>query len=416
MNMMKSHQFLLKQHTPLVHFQPQTEGATLRATELRPLIDRYLIENIFKNQLAQFDSFLLKLDEEKAKSWQKKGKIYKWNFAERLAFDYKIQIEPIGKIDVSLDIEKNRENKPETNNFPLLLANMGGKESESELKNLIMHKGVLVTIQTRHEALLEKIKIVLPAVVGKNCFGNRSGKGFGSFTCINMPKQKSEFRYRFIRNFGTANENKQQLNLFTDIDLFYKTIRSGINYGHRNFYFKSLLYRFAKDVLNEQWDKRTIKERYFTGNSTISSIDHRDHLGLSTNEKWGNRGTITKSGGDGFRYASPIIFKPIRLSENQFEVWFDFENDTDTIEKFKNIEIEIKKDGGGNLKLKPSANFSMQKYFNFLFEIMDLESLDDHVIEFDNKNLNCVKNEIYTKQIRPIFESIYKNLEKTVAE
>jgi len=34
----------LKQHTPIIHFQPEQEGATLRASELKPLMNQYLEE------------------------------------------------------------------------------------------------------------------------------------------------------------------------------------------------------------------------------------------------------------------------------------------------------------------------------------------------------------------------------------
>ncbi len=36
--------FTLKQHTPLIHFQHDQQGATLRATELKPKLDRFIIE------------------------------------------------------------------------------------------------------------------------------------------------------------------------------------------------------------------------------------------------------------------------------------------------------------------------------------------------------------------------------------
>ncbi len=32
----------LKQHTPIIHFQWDQAGATLRATELKPKLDRYI--------------------------------------------------------------------------------------------------------------------------------------------------------------------------------------------------------------------------------------------------------------------------------------------------------------------------------------------------------------------------------------
>ena len=34
----------LKQHTPLIHFQHSQEGATLRASEVKPKLDKYIIK------------------------------------------------------------------------------------------------------------------------------------------------------------------------------------------------------------------------------------------------------------------------------------------------------------------------------------------------------------------------------------
>src|SRR6185503_1492446 len=36
--------FNLKQHTPIIHFQHDQDGATLRATEVKPKLDRFIIE------------------------------------------------------------------------------------------------------------------------------------------------------------------------------------------------------------------------------------------------------------------------------------------------------------------------------------------------------------------------------------
>ncbi|MGB3465250.1 MAG: hypothetical protein WBA74_08270, partial [Cyclobacteriaceae bacterium] len=35
--------FTLAQHTPLIHFQHDQQGATLRATEVKPKLDQYLL-------------------------------------------------------------------------------------------------------------------------------------------------------------------------------------------------------------------------------------------------------------------------------------------------------------------------------------------------------------------------------------
>ena len=68
-------EFTLKQHTPLIHFHDH-EGATLRATELKPKLDKFIVE-----QLGGWD----KVD----KNWLiGKGK------AEHKALDYKVTITP----------------------------------------------------------------------------------------------------------------------------------------------------------------------------------------------------------------------------------------------------------------------------------------------------------------------------------
>ena len=39
-------EFTLKQHTPIIHFQSNQTGATLRATELKPKFDRFLLDMV----------------------------------------------------------------------------------------------------------------------------------------------------------------------------------------------------------------------------------------------------------------------------------------------------------------------------------------------------------------------------------
>src|ERR1035437_9359344 len=37
-------EFTLKQHTPIIHFQHDQDGATLRASEVKPKLDKYIIK------------------------------------------------------------------------------------------------------------------------------------------------------------------------------------------------------------------------------------------------------------------------------------------------------------------------------------------------------------------------------------
>ena len=56
-------EFTLKQHTPIIHFQSEQHGATLRATELKPKFDRFLISYVFKNKKSEYQKYLI--DKEK---------------------------------------------------------------------------------------------------------------------------------------------------------------------------------------------------------------------------------------------------------------------------------------------------------------------------------------------------------------
>ena len=46
---MKTLKVTLKQHTPLIHFQHDQYGATLRASEVKPRFDKYLTQTIGGN-------------------------------------------------------------------------------------------------------------------------------------------------------------------------------------------------------------------------------------------------------------------------------------------------------------------------------------------------------------------------------
>ena len=50
----------LKQHTPIIHFQPDQKGATLRATELKPKLDKY-IKKIYSLDLKKNLRYQLKI-------------------------------------------------------------------------------------------------------------------------------------------------------------------------------------------------------------------------------------------------------------------------------------------------------------------------------------------------------------------
>ncbi len=87
--------FKLKQHTPIIHFQHDQHGATLRASELKPKLDKFLIKN-FKEEEIDYKKWLI-------------GK------GEHDALDYKVKIENVSNIDYYLPLPSKYKNKKSEN-------------------------------------------------------------------------------------------------------------------------------------------------------------------------------------------------------------------------------------------------------------------------------------------------------------
>lgn len=176
----------LKQHTPLIHFQHDQEGATLRASEVKPKLDKYIIEQLKESG---------KYDEGVQDGWIKsKG--------DKIWLDYHMKIETSEPINYSMDVlnetDRNRNQKRDeigrplykTPNYPdnqnsLIMGNMGGRIQE-EVLNFVMFKKVAIILLFRNKELCDKVKASIFAFFIKNNFGNRTSKGFGSFKVFSI--------------------------------------------------------------------------------------------------------------------------------------------------------------------------------------------------------------------------------------
>jgi len=316
----------LKQHTPLIHFQHEQAGATLRATEVKPKLDKYLIEHAFDSDASKYARFLVG------------GKN-----AEHKALDYKLSV-------------KSAVHPPEAikrgdREMPMFFANMGNDYQE---RGLIWNDDISLCIHCLHLELRDLIANCVGEFLAATNFGMRSTKGFGSFTlATNAPAPANAYRF-------TVDSNDWKV-VFRTIDLFYKSIRGGINGAIKpqdgryvkGFYMKPMIFQYAHE--NQiKWEKKIIKEQnIFNGEVSRQKNDHedkvedpdnwplwtnkpngrivRDLLGLSTEQTWKgypggqNGATITKEDisidAKIDRFASPIIFKPIQVGP-RFTVYF----------------------------------------------------------------------------------------------
>jgi len=360
----------LRQHTPLIHFQHDQVGATLRATEVKPKLDKFILTQLGN---GNYDKGI-----ERAK-----GK--RWFIGNTNALDYKLRFTSSEKPDIS-----------EINNIRLYFGNLAKGDNNSEYKKFSFLKNFFqMEIFTLQNSLMNEIRgnVDLSVFFAQNNFGSRQSKGFGSFYLDKSSEgyKSIESNYRFVIDVSRP-DNWQQL--FETIDVFYKSLRSGINLKGKQdktlFYFKSLLFLYFKSK-NIQWDKKSIKERFFNSDLEKDKREHKnpdiltfrsaekrlvkDLLGLSTNENWRipyRSSVIKKSDNDSIdRFKSPVILKPIQISEKKFAVYIFFNViDQNFLNQQFSVEVRDKK-----LNLSTPAEFSVNDFFKW---ILNEENFDIH--------------------------------------
>lgn len=409
--------FTLKQHTPIIHFQYYQDNATLRATEVKPKLDRFIIQKMKEENYPIPD---------------------KWfNNKEKGSLDYKLSIEANGKkfCEHAKYTETNdRKYRP---NFPCIFGNVS---SENDWKYLLSREKTCLTIFCVESDLRKKIISLINQFFISNTFGFRQSKGFGSFYLSEEDKnyKSPTEKYHFSVDVSKAkNDFEKYEQLFKTIDLFYKTLRSGINTSNfGGIYFKSLMFMYAKSSsINQQWDKRTIREHFYSQHEAYKAIKtrrnndkdgtvhyasgkkdnllFRDLMGLSTEQDWMNYGeqktdrngrkidnafkpdVISKVSADNTidRFKSPITFKPIKRKDKEIFDVYIVKNEIPERYLGHTFTVKSKTSTSGNLNMNTPSNFSLDDYLNFCFKIIfptDKE-FDSHVSNPNNSDAKILK-------------------------
>lgn len=148
----------LRQHTPIMHFQHDQEGATLRGTELKPRLDAFLIEHAFGRRVENYKKYIVGYTPQ--------------NMPTIRALDYRVKI-----------VSKNHE--------PIELVNNSGTPYFVMDDGYGKHKAMIscaegqeieLQILTRHNGLKEIIRGWICSFFMMTNFGFRKRKGFGSYT------------------------------------------------------------------------------------------------------------------------------------------------------------------------------------------------------------------------------------------
>lgn len=456
-------EFILKQHTPLIHFQHEQEGATLRATEVKPKLDRYIIKNILHDDYDKCKEYLTGYNYLKPNDCLEKfQKGYR-------ALNYKLRIDVIKSFDPKIingielierpKKDKNdniiiKKNKIDSFQFPPFFGNMG--DESDKIKKFSIYDNVTITFISSAFNLNE---ILTPETLYKflssTNFGMRQSKGFGSFYVYEkIPDIKYHFSIDCTKpEFDSFKINKADYEwyspyndseyykikkLFSTINLFYSALRSGINtsnFGH--LYFKSLMFMYAKHLTPpQQWDKRTLREIFYSDHPTYTSIKtnrtdksgtvnynsgkkskllFRDLLGLSSEQDWMRYGPenidingnvsygadkLIKKNTEIDRFKSPILFKPIRRENSDI---FDVYITTEKIPEFyfnQKFEIISKKwtRKTETMKIPDKSIFSIDNYLDFCFK--EIFKTDKDIINHignDNKNESKLLIKIFSE-------------------
>lgn len=329
--------YKLVQHTPLIHFQHSEPHACLRATEVKPKLDRFLIE-----QLEKDDRF-------------GDGRWKKWFVGDgsQQSFDYIMRITPNSEqVERTQSIERaiaRAEHRPPNASFHEIHKNYFGNMAsgnnvqdtirETFKESLLYKDGLTLTIRCFIPELLTLIDEHIRGFFMMHNFGTRQRKGFGSFTVDISTKPNEPKGFDLVGKYcpnayyckldGNVNADA----LLDAVWVISAFLRSGFNRGEGN-YVRGFVFRYfqreknplANDkafvkqkVLLNVYDEKTPGEhRRFYGNN-VRYRYVRGLLGTNENSRFcraPNAHTpvydIYTHSAEGIeRFPSPLLFKPI---------------------------------------------------------------------------------------------------------
>lgn len=330
-------EYKLVQHTPLIHFQHSEPHACLRATEVKPKLDRFLIE-----QLEKDDRF-------------GDGRWKKWFVGDgsQQSFDYMMRITPNSEqVERTHSIERaiaRAEHRPPNANLHEIHKNYFGNMAsgnniqdtirETFKESLFYKDGLTLTIRCFIPELLTLIDEHIRGFFMMHNFGTRQRKGFGSFTVdINtQPNAPKGFdlvgKYCPNAYYCKLNDNVSADALLDAVWVISAFLRSGFNRGEGN-YVRGFVFRYfqreknplandkafvKQNVLRNVYDEATWGEHLHPYGNNVRYRYVRGLLGTNENSRFcraPNAHTpvydiYTHSAEGVERFPSPLLFKPI---------------------------------------------------------------------------------------------------------
>lgn len=330
-------EYKLVQHTPLIHFQHSEPHACLRATEVKPKLDRFLIE-----QLEKDDRF-------------GDGRWKKWFVGDgsQQSFDYMMRITPNSEqVDRTQSIERaiaRAEHRPPNASLHEIHKNYFGNMAsgnniqdtirETFKESLFYKDGLTLTIRCFIPELLTFIDEHIRGFFMMHNFGTRQRKGFGSFTVDISTEPNAPKGFDLVGKYcpnayyckldGNVNADA----LLDAVWVISAFLRSGFNRGEGN-YVRGFVFRYfqreknplandkafvKQQVLRNVYNEATRGEHLHPYGNNVRYRYVRGLLGTNENSRFcraPNAHTpvydIYTHSAEGIeRFPSPLLFKPI---------------------------------------------------------------------------------------------------------
>lgn len=330
-------EYKLVQHTPLIHFQHSEPHACLRATEVKPKLDRFLIE-----QLEKADRF-------------GDGRWKKWFVGDgsQQSFDYMMRITPNSEqVERTQSIERaiaRAEHRPPNASFHEIHKNYFGNMAsgnniqdtirETFKESLFYKDGLTLTIRCFIPELLTFIDEHIRGFFMMHNFGTRQRKGFGSFTVDINTEPNAPKGFDLVRKYCPnayyckLDDNVSADALLDAVWVISAFLRSGFNRGEGN-YVRGFVFRYfqreknplandkafvKQQVLHNVYNEATRGEHLHPYGNNVRYRYVRGLLGTNENSRFcraPNAHTpvydIYTHSAEGIeRFPSPLLFKPI---------------------------------------------------------------------------------------------------------
>lgn len=317
--------FQLEAQSPMIHFQLEQSGATLRASEMKPKLDRYLWMQMLRDQQLykelglengfREDEFYGKLE---------KNAKFKSAFVSPKHFNYKVQITESGDTHETKEVELKDKFK--------IYYGWQKKAIFSDPQ---------VTIICFNPYLRELIeKHIFNFFLATN-FGTMQGKGFGSFVpkvftgdvenlteeqeyavaealkesyqLFSGPKNRGNVPFKCYQiRFSNSEENFDDwrqginVNIFENIRIFYGIMKSGGSMygGEEPYIYEYFLEKYQNE---KEWMRNPYKYIDFKKTRFLKVL-----LGLSSPIRFRNGEKVMIKNKNFSRVSSPIYFKVVK--------------------------------------------------------------------------------------------------------